>query len=141
MSNSLASIKVQVAVRLEQTQAFRREGHGSAAHQLAHATGTSVGRARSELEAGKPLHAYPLTSEQRKAIRSFQLFSEKPRLIVVNTADDESQPERFRSLAPEGAELLARSATDYTAPGSETSASQHRSIGPSPTGRRPGALR
>src|SRR5881396_581729 len=61
----------------------------------------------AELEAGKPLHSYPLTIEQRKAIKSFQLFSEKPRLIIVNTADDESRPERFRSLAPEGAELLA----------------------------------
>ena len=30
-----------------------------------------------------------------KAIKSFQLFSEKPRLIIVNTADDEAQPERF----------------------------------------------
>src|SRR4051794_23517700 len=56
MTNSLASIKVQAAVRLEQTQAFRHEGHPSAAHQLAHATGTSVGRAKSELEAGKQLH-------------------------------------------------------------------------------------
>src|SRR5439155_11573292 len=61
----------------------------------------------AELEAGKSLHAYPLTAEQRMAIKSFQLFSEKPRLIIVNTADDESQPERFRSLAPEGTELFA----------------------------------
>jgi len=61
----------------------------------------------AELEAGKPLHSYPLTAEQRKAIKSFQLFSEKPRLIVVNAADDEAQPERFQKLAPAGAELFA----------------------------------
>jgi ribosome-binding ATPase len=61
----------------------------------------------AELEAGKPLHSYPLTAEQRKAIRSFQLFSEKPRLIVVNTADDEAQPARFQTLAPAGGELFA----------------------------------
>jgi ribosome-binding ATPase YchF (GTP1/OBG family) len=61
----------------------------------------------AELEAGKPLHAYPLTVEQRMAIKSFQLFSEKPRLIIVNTADDESQPARFQSLAPAGTELFA----------------------------------
>lgn len=65
----------------------------------------------AELEAGKPLHAYPLTAEQRKAIKSFQLFSEKPRLIIVNTADDEHQPDRFRSLAPAGTELNAFSIT------------------------------
>jgi GTP-binding protein YchF len=60
-----------------------------------------------ELEAGKPLHSYPLTAEQRKAIKSFQLFSEKPRLIAINTADDEGQPGRFQSLAPQGTELFA----------------------------------
>jgi ribosome-binding ATPase len=62
-----------------------------------------------ELEAGKPLHSYPLTAEQRKAIKSFQLFSEKPRLIVVNTADDDERPERFQSLAPPGTELFSLS--------------------------------
>jgi len=65
----------------------------------------------AELEAGKPLHAYPLTAEQRKAIKSFQLFSEKPRLIIVNTADDENQPDRFRSLTPAGTEVYAFSNT------------------------------
>src|SRR5204862_1099134 len=50
----------------------------------------------AELEAGKPLHSYAMTTEQRRAIKSFQLFSEKPRLIIVNTTDDEGQPERFR---------------------------------------------
>jgi ribosome-binding ATPase YchF (GTP1/OBG family) len=65
----------------------------------------------AELEAGKPLHSYPLTAEQRKAIKSFQLFSEKPRLIVLNTSDDETQPNRFQSLAPAGSELFAFSVT------------------------------
>src|SRR4051794_15929524 len=44
----------------------------------------------AELEAGKPLHSFPMSVEQRRAIKSFQLFSEKPRLIVVNAADDET---------------------------------------------------
>jgi ribosome-binding ATPase YchF (GTP1/OBG family) len=61
----------------------------------------------AELEAGKPLHSYPMSVEQRKAIRSFQLFSEKPRLIVVNTTDDEAQLQRFQSLAPPGGEIFA----------------------------------
>jgi ribosome-binding ATPase YchF (GTP1/OBG family) len=65
----------------------------------------------AELEAGKPLHSYPLTAEQRRATRSVQLVSEKPRLIVINTADDETQPERFQKLAPAGAELFAFSIT------------------------------
>src|SRR5262245_49222722 len=61
----------------------------------------------AELESGKPLHSYPLSAEQRRATRSFQLFSEKPRLIVINTADDEGNPERFQSLAAPGTELFA----------------------------------
>ena len=65
----------------------------------------------AELEAGRPLHKSPLSVEQRKAIKSFQLFSEKPRLIVVNTADDDDKPERFAKLAPEGTTLVALSLT------------------------------
>jgi ribosome-binding ATPase YchF (GTP1/OBG family) len=61
----------------------------------------------AELENGKPLHSHPLTIEQRRAIKSFQLFSEKPRLIVVNTADDEAQPERFGRFSPPGGDLFA----------------------------------
>ena len=61
----------------------------------------------AELEAGKPLHSVPMSTEQRRAIKSFQLFSEKPRLIIVNTADDEANPQRFVPLAPAGTELFA----------------------------------
>ncbi len=65
----------------------------------------------AELEAGRPLHKQPLTAEQRKAIKSFQLFADKPRLIVVNVADDDAQVERFTRLAPPGTELVALSLT------------------------------
>ncbi|MEX2175579.1 MAG: DUF933 domain-containing protein [Pirellulaceae bacterium] len=65
----------------------------------------------AELEAGRPLHKAPLTVEQRKATRSFQLFSEKPRLAIVNIADDDTQPERFAPLAPPGTDLAALSLT------------------------------
>ena len=40
------------------------------------------------LEQGKPLREIELNSEQARAIRSFQLFSEKPRMVVINIADD-----------------------------------------------------
>ena len=61
------------------------------------------------LEAGNPLHQQELTAEQARAIRSFQLFSEKPRLIVFNVADDEPEPGRFVQLAPPGVESAALS--------------------------------
>jgi hypothetical protein len=58
------------------------------------------------LEAGRPLHQQELTPEQARAIRSFQLFSEKPRLIVVNVADDDPDPGRFVAQAPPGVDLV-----------------------------------
>lgn len=65
----------------------------------------------AELEAGRPLHRYPLSDEQRRAIKSFQLFSEKPRLILFNTADDETDLSRFEALAPPGQPWAAFSVT------------------------------
>lgn len=59
------------------------------------------------LESGRPLHQEELSVEQARAIRSFQLFSEKPRLIVVNAADDDAEPERFSTCAPPGVDLVA----------------------------------
>jgi ribosome-binding ATPase YchF (GTP1/OBG family) len=47
------------------------------------------------------------TPDQRKATRSFQLFTEKPRYIVVNLADDDVEGERFQALAPPNATLVA----------------------------------
>jgi len=40
------------------------------------------------LEAGTPLREIELTPQQTAATRSFQLFSEKPRMVVINIADD-----------------------------------------------------
>ncbi|MGI9516571.1 MAG: DUF933 domain-containing protein [Pirellulaceae bacterium] len=42
-----------------------------------------------ELEAGKPLHEMSLNEEQKRAIKSFQLLTQKPRIIIVNISDDE----------------------------------------------------
>jgi ribosome-binding ATPase YchF (GTP1/OBG family) len=53
---------------------------------------------RVALEAGQTLHEIQMTPEQSRAIRSFQLFSEKPRFIVINVADDDTDAERFIKL-------------------------------------------
>lgn len=56
----------------------------------------------SAIESGKPVQETEMSDEQRKVTRSFRLLSEKPRLVVVNTADDEENPERFaKSADPE----------------------------------------
>lgn len=59
------------------------------------------------LEAGTPLRSIEMTPDQKKSIRSFQLFSEKPRLVIVNTSDDETNPDRFRELVPPETRLVA----------------------------------
>lgn len=59
------------------------------------------------LEAGEPIREDELTEEQQKATRTFRLLSEKPRMVVVNTADDEEDPKRFESLATERTAVMA----------------------------------
>ena len=59
------------------------------------------------LEDGKPLSSTELTEEQFKATRSFQLLTEKKRLAIVNTADDETEPQRFAELATEACPVFA----------------------------------
>lgn len=59
------------------------------------------------LEQGQALHHLELTPEQQRVTKSFQLLSQKPRLVIVNTSDVEDQPERFASLAPAGTPLFA----------------------------------
>jgi ribosome-binding ATPase len=59
------------------------------------------------LEAGRPLRESHMTDEQQKVTRAFRLLSEKPRLVIVNTADDESNPDRFAALATAEVPALA----------------------------------
>ncbi len=47
------------------------------------------------LESGTPMAASGMNEEQLKATRSFRLLTEKPKLVLVNTADDETDPEHF----------------------------------------------
>ncbi len=60
------------------------------------------------LESGKPLTAIAMNDEQVKATRSFRLLTEKPVLMVVNTADDEENPQRcIDALADKGRVVAA----------------------------------
>jgi ribosome-binding ATPase YchF (GTP1/OBG family) len=59
------------------------------------------------LEAGRPLRESHMTDEQQKVTRAFRLLSEKPRLVIVNTADDETNPERFLSLSTADMQVMA----------------------------------
>ena len=61
----------------------------------------------SALESGKPLRESHMTDEQRKVTRAFRLFSEKPRMIVVNMADDDDRPERFTEHSTDEMPIVA----------------------------------
>lgn len=57
------------------------------------------------MEAGQALHAADLTPEQKRATKSFQLLTQKRRMVVVNTTDDQQLPAGF--TAPAGVETIA----------------------------------
>jgi len=61
----------------------------------------------SDLEHGKSLRDIELSDEQEKAIKAYQLITGKPRLLLINTADDEENPQRFVDAAPPGHEVEA----------------------------------
>ena len=64
-------------------------------------------RVLAAMESGHPLKPSDMTEEQLRVTRAFRLMSEKPRMVVVNTADDEAQPERFCQGMPEGVPVVA----------------------------------
>ncbi|MGQ9575783.1 MAG: DUF933 domain-containing protein [Thermoguttaceae bacterium] len=59
------------------------------------------------MESGCPLRPDQMTEEQLRVTRAFRLMSEKPWMVVINTADDEPHPERFTAAMPEGVRAMA----------------------------------
>jgi hypothetical protein len=59
------------------------------------------------MEAGTPLREDQLTPDEQKVTRAFRLLSEKPRMILVNTADDETDLEKYEALSTEGMPVRA----------------------------------
>ncbi|HEX3727524.1 MAG TPA: DUF933 domain-containing protein [Pirellulales bacterium] len=47
------------------------------------------------LESGRALRDAEINDEQLKATRSFRLLTEKPKIVLINVADDEEHPQRF----------------------------------------------
>jgi ribosome-binding ATPase YchF (GTP1/OBG family) len=62
------------------------------------------------LEKGKPMRESEMTDDQLRVTRSFRLFGEKPRVVFFNTADDETNRERFTSLATPETPVVAEPA-------------------------------
>jgi ribosome-binding ATPase YchF (GTP1/OBG family) len=59
------------------------------------------------MEAGTPLQESQLNESQRRATRSFQLLSGKPRMIAINLSDDEEHPERLLQKMPSSIRAVA----------------------------------
>lgn len=72
-----------------------------AEHELAALKGVMAA-----LEANQPLRESEMTEEQLKVTRPFRLLTEKAKMVIVNTADDEADPERFTKMAPPGIPII-----------------------------------
>jgi len=59
------------------------------------------------IESGEPLREARMTEEQQAVTRAFRLLSEKPRLLIVNTADDEEDPKRFTDQSTDELPIVA----------------------------------
>lgn len=59
------------------------------------------------LEEGHATRDFDMNPEQRKSIRSFQLFTEKPRLALLNLADDETDLAGQLAKVPPGTRAVA----------------------------------
>src|SRR5438034_1732959 len=87
-----ASIKADAARRVAATSAHRRDGHRSAAHQLAHASGIGVGKAKQQLDTAERLKALPATAE---AQRQGKLSPEKAAAVADAATVDPSAEQRL----------------------------------------------
>ncbi|MGA2617683.1 MAG: DUF933 domain-containing protein [Thermoguttaceae bacterium] len=76
--------------------------HEALAHEL-----ETLKTVLAGLEQGQPVQTADMTDEQLKVTRAFRLFGEKPRVVIFNTADDESAPERFTALGTPQTPVLA----------------------------------
>lgn len=59
------------------------------------------------LEQGQSLHQHEMTDEQSKAVRSFQLLTDKPRLAIVNVADDEQDLGKYECWSTDTVSVVA----------------------------------
>lgn len=102
----LADMEV-LSGRIERVEASLKKPLPRAEHeQLVHEE-EALKLVLSAIESSKPLRETEMTDEQRKVTRSFRLLSEKPRLAVVNTADDEEDPERLTRSADKEVPMIA----------------------------------
>src|SRR5688500_18184136 len=90
--NMLEAVKGLAATRVAETHAYRQRGQRSAAHQMAFASGTTVGLARMQLRAAEQLADLPLAD---KAYRQGKLSPQKAAAIADAATADPDAEERL----------------------------------------------
>jgi Domain of unknown function (DUF222) len=80
-----ATVKSHAAARVAETEAWKRDGDRSAAHQLARTTGTTVGQAREALDSARRLQDRPATDA---AARRGELSAQQVAVITDAAAAD-----------------------------------------------------
>ncbi len=63
---------------------------------------TALQQLQQALEKEGNIDGVELTARQQKQLKAFQLFSQKPRFVVINVDDSVSDLEPFEALVPEG---------------------------------------
>jgi len=102
----LADMEI-VSGRIHRLEESLRKPHPKPEREQTEAELEILRRVLATLESGRRFHEAELHEEHRKLTRAFQLFSEKPRMVIVNTSDDEAHPERFTQSAPPGVPMVA----------------------------------
>jgi hypothetical protein len=90
--NMAATIKSLAAKRVADTKAWRRDGHRSAAHQLARRSGTSVSKARQALDTAERLAKLP---ELEAGVRSGEISAAQAAPIADAATADPSAERRL----------------------------------------------
>jgi hypothetical protein len=109
--NMAATIKSLAAKRVADTEAWRRDGHRSAAHQLARRSGTSVSKARQALDTAERLAKLP---ELEAGVRSGEISPAQAAPIADAATADPSAERRLVDKAKQSS--LGELATSATAP-------------------------
>ncbi|MGH9031380.1 MAG: DUF222 domain-containing protein [Acidimicrobiia bacterium] len=94
-----ATVKSLAAARVAETELWKRSGERSAAHDLAHKTGTSVGQAKEALETGRRLQDLPATAE---AARRGQLSPQQASAIADAAGADPDAEQALLDTARSG---------------------------------------
>ena len=59
------------------------------------------------LESGNPLQEEQLTPEQQRVVRGFRLLNGKPKMMIINTPDDETDLEQYKKYEQAGMPVIA----------------------------------